>query len=552
MNVDEQENSAGKWSVLACLVIAILWFAPLGIRDLFGTDEGRYAEIPREMVSSGDWITPRLNDIKYFEKPPLQYWTTAAAFVVLGEHDWTSRLWAACMGFFGLFITWFTGRIVYGNRAGILAAGVQASALLYVLLGQINTLDMGLTVSLQLTLSAMIVLARDSCTKSQERWFSLAFAVGVALALLSKGLIGILIPGVVACLVAILHGDWRFLLRLRPWVTAVVVLCVAGPWFLLVSRRNPEFPQFFFIHEHLERFLTREHHRYQPWWFFIPILTAGIFPWTSIAPVAFIRAVRASRTGERSTVVLLAWCVFILLFFSASQSKLMPYILPMIPAVALLIGRTLDEIGMPAMQRHFQFTAVLLLTVAIALPFARNLPAVAAMLGTTVRAEYYGVLTLAVATAALLGLGASGLLRRKAMLSGSFVMAIAGLALAQIASAGQQVLTAERSTADIAAAVRPGLRARTNIYCVEDYEQTLTFYLRRPCTLVAYRGELDFGLRQEPWRGIDTVAEFTARWRQDKDAVAIMQPPTYERLAREGLPMRLIYRGFSKVAVGKP
>jgi hypothetical protein len=144
------------------------------------------------------------------------------------------------------------------------------------------------------------------------------------------------------------------------------------------------------------------------------------------------------------------------------------------------------------------------------------------------------------------------LLRRQAMLSGTFVMAVAGLALAQIANAGQQVLTAERSTADIAAAVRPGLRPGTSVYCVEDYEQTLTFYLRRSCTLVAYRGELDFGLRQEPRRGIDTVAEFTARWQLETDAVAIMQSPTYERLAEAGLPMRLIYRGFSKVAVGKP
>ena len=94
--------------------MAVLWFAPLGSYRLFDPDEGRYAEIPREMVASGDWITPRLNDIKYFEKPALQYWATAAAYTVFGEHHWTARLWSALTGFLGVLMVFYTGGRLFG------------------------------------------------------------------------------------------------------------------------------------------------------------------------------------------------------------------------------------------------------------------------------------------------------------------------------------------------------------------------------------------------------------------------------------------------------
>src|SRR5450755_2911938 len=127
------------------LGLALLWFLPLNQPHLFDPDEGRYGEIPREMVVSGDWVTPRLNALKYFEKPALQYWITAAAFELFGEHAWTVRLWPAMSGFLGLWLTWLLTCRLYDERSALLAVLVQASALLYVAMARIATLDMSLT-----------------------------------------------------------------------------------------------------------------------------------------------------------------------------------------------------------------------------------------------------------------------------------------------------------------------------------------------------------------------------------------------------------------------
>src|SRR5450432_678128 len=115
----------------ALLGAMVLWFLPLQTYRLFNPDEGRYAEIPREMVASGDWVTPRLDGLKYFEKPPLQYWATAVAYKAFGEHEWTARLWVALSGFLGLLITAWIGARLYGAPSGVLAALVQAGSLLY-------------------------------------------------------------------------------------------------------------------------------------------------------------------------------------------------------------------------------------------------------------------------------------------------------------------------------------------------------------------------------------------------------------------------------------
>ena len=125
------------------IAIAIIWFANLEYRTLIKPDEGRYAEIPREMVASGDWVTPRLNELKYFEKPPLQYWATATAYPLFGEHQWTSRLWAGLTGFAGILLVWFAGLRLFGREAAGYAALLLSSSLLYVRMGHINPLDMG-------------------------------------------------------------------------------------------------------------------------------------------------------------------------------------------------------------------------------------------------------------------------------------------------------------------------------------------------------------------------------------------------------------------------
>ena len=228
--------------VLAVIVVA--WFAVLFSRPLYRADESRYAEISREMVASGDWVTPRLNGFKYFEKPPLQYWTTAAFFTVLGEHDVVARLWNALCGFAGLLLALGAARRLYGPGAGLYAAAVLAASPLYVVLGQLNTLDMGFSLFMAAAIFAFSL------------GHVLLFWAACALAVLSKGLAGIVLPLGTVALYILAKRDWGRIRRLEWLKGAGLFLLITAPWFIAVSLANDEFARFFFIREHFERFTT--------------------------------------------------------------------------------------------------------------------------------------------------------------------------------------------------------------------------------------------------------------------------------------------------------
>ena len=142
------------WLIIA---VTVIWFSNLEYRILIKPDEGRYAEIPREMVASGDWTTPRLNDLKYFEKPPLQYWATATAYTLFGEHQWTARLWTALTGFAGILLVWFAGLRLFGGEAANYAAMLAGSSMLYVLMAHFNSPDMGVTFFLTLGIVGLLI-----------------------------------------------------------------------------------------------------------------------------------------------------------------------------------------------------------------------------------------------------------------------------------------------------------------------------------------------------------------------------------------------------------
>jgi 4-amino-4-deoxy-L-arabinose transferase-like glycosyltransferase len=532
------------------LALALLWFVPLNWPHLFDPDEGRYAEIPREMVASGDWVTPRLDGIKYFEKPALGYWATATAFEVFGQHAWTVRLWPALSGMLGLLLTFALGRRLYDQRAALLAVLVQASALLYVAMARIATLDMGLTLGLQIAMTALALLVQQPQPAREQAWrLPLLLGVGVALAVMAKGLVGILIPGAVAVLFMLIHRDWRLALRAAPWWTLAALLLLAAPWFVLVSARNPEFAHFFFIFEHFQRYLSSAgFERYQPAWFFLPVLALGFLPWITLLPDALRFAWRAARDGERPTSLLLLWAAFVLLFFSLSQSKLAPYILPLFPALSLLTGRAIA--GLPAQRfaAHLRVVAWFAGGVgAIVLLLWRAAPAAALV----ARASTTSILGFAAAFL-LLALGAGigvRLSRRGQVLGAAAATCVGGLLLAQLALLAADYLPRMRALVLLEQQLRPWVGANTRVYCVNGYPQPLPFYLQRTCTLVGYRGELDFGLQQQPWLGLADLKQFVPAWQQQSDALAIMRPEDYQELEALGAPMRVLYTAPSFVAV---
>jgi 4-amino-4-deoxy-L-arabinose transferase-like glycosyltransferase len=529
------------------LLLALLWFLPLNSPHLFEPDEGRYAEIPREMVTSGDWVTPRLDDIKYFEKPALQYWLTAAAFKYFGQHAWTVRLWPALSGFLGLWLTWALARRLYDERAALLAVMVQAGALLYIGMARIATLDMSLCFSLQLAMTALALLVRLSTASSWR--LPAMLGVGVTLAVLTKGLVGILIPGAAAALFILIHRDWGLLRRARPWWTLAILLILGAPWFVLASQRNPEFAHFFFVVQHFQRYLSQQgFDRYQPAWFFVPVLAAGFLPWTTLLPGALVTGVRSARTGDRASSFLLIWAAFVLLFFSISQSKLIPYIEPMLPAISLLTGREIARLTPARVAAHLTAVFLIVLGVVLAIAVLCWIPQGAPLLA---RASIVSVAGLLIGFGVLAAGTARGaiLCRRGAVISAVAVTALSSLLMTQSVLLAADFLPRMRDVRALAEHVRPALTAATRIYCVNEYLQPIPFYLQRPCTLVGYRGELDFGLQQEPWRFIPDLTGFEADWQRQHDALAILRPQDYQQLESLGTPMRVIYTAASYVAV---
>ena len=537
------------WLVVA---IALIWFANLEYRTLIKPDEGRYAEIPREMVVSGDWVTPRLNGLKYFEKPPLQYWATATAYTLLGEHQWTSRLWTGLTGFAGILLVWFAGLRLFGREAAGYAALLLSSSLLYVLMGHINTLDMGVTFFLTLGIVGLLLGQAQADTTKQRNWMVLAWA-GLALAVLSKGLMGLVLPGAALFIYCVVQRDFGVLKRMHWLPGLAVFFVITVPWFVLVMKANPEFFERFFIYEHYTRFTTKDLGRYQPWYYFIPILLAGALPWTVLMFDTLFRTLRNSGLPDKmfnTQRFLLIWAVFIYVFFSVSGSKLPSYLLPMFPALALLMGKRIA--GMRGRVLFWQIlpavpVALLLLGLAVNVDKFASTPNQAELY------PHYRAWLVAAALVSLAGLLAGMLLlwREKKPVA-MMVLALSALLAAQIGLSGYETVARERSARHIAEAIRSEVKADVPFYSVLTYEQTLPFYLKRTFTLVQFQDEMAYGIKQEPQRWIPTLDEFAKVWAAQPEALAIMPVYAYAQLQKQGLAMKIIFEDTQHIVVKKP
>jgi 4-amino-4-deoxy-L-arabinose transferase-like glycosyltransferase len=542
------------WGLLILFVLA--WFYALGMRTLVPTDEGRYAEMAREMLASGDWITPRLNGIKYFEKPPLQAWMNTLTFAIFGLGDWQARLWTGFCGLLGVVITGYTGLRLYGPRTGLYATLILASCLWWFGLGHINTLDMGLSGMMTVALCCLLLAQRDSATSMARRYWMRWCWVGIALAVLSKGLIGLVLPGAVLVLYTLASRDWSIWKRLNLTQGVPLFFLICTPWFVLVSLKNPEFPHFFFIHEHFQRFSSEVHGRQGPWYYFIPLLLIGLLPWLGLLPVSLWRAIKQSRPLFHIEIMLLIWSGFIFVFFSISGSKLPSYILPIFPALALLMGAAMaQEHGEPPkdgfLQSSAQWNFVLLALVAgmglywvpevgrfASHPFEK--PYVLA-----VKPWLYAACGLML-VGTLLGLAFYLKARREmAMLT----LAVAGFGFWFLVFAGTNSHGSYRAGMTLIPAIEAELKPETKLYFVGMYDQTLPFYLRRTFTLVEHQDELEFGLKQEPHLWIRHRKDFVKAWLDGPPAIAVMPPHRFVDLHGERLRMRVMTRDSRRVVV---
>ena len=335
------EQNGKLFALLALIVLGALYLGEIHGYPLQDPDEGRYAEIPREMIASGDWITPKLNYVVYFEKPPLLYWLVALSFNAFGLSDTAARVVPAVAGILTVVLTFLLGQHLLGRRAALLSAGILATSPIFFVLAQALTIDVVLTFFMTATMASFY---RAHLADKKRGWVALV-AVSAALGVLAKGPVALVLPGLVALVFLLWRRDWATLGALvRPLPIALFALIVV-PWFVAVAQANPDFLHFFFVREHLERFTANVGHPEGPF-FYIPVLLLGPLPWTAVAiGLACTREGRRAFTEipREARSYLLLWSGLIIAFFTLASSKLATYILPALPPLALVAGSWLDR-----------------------------------------------------------------------------------------------------------------------------------------------------------------------------------------------------------------
>ena len=319
---------------------------------------------------------------------------------------------------------------------------------------------------------------------------------------------------------------------------------VAAPWFVAVSLRNPSFPEFFFVHEHFTRFLTTVHQRVEPWWYFLPLLLLAVLPWLP----ALLRACRrawpqsgADAARFRPLRFLLLYAALTLVFFSASGSKLAPYILPLLPVLAAVTGA-----GNPAPLALARTAAWV--GAALALLVAGGLLIYSARVnGFVPQVAWYwalGAVAAALAAAAVAGS------RRVDVQPAVLASALGAMLAWQALLCEYALIPPARSARELVSAVRPFIGAYTPLYSVGQYRETVSPYLGRTLQLAGYEGELQFGLREEPQRRM-TLEQFAARWSAADQGVAFFDPQLWDSWRRRGFPGRVIAADNYTVAVSR-
>lgn len=327
------------------LLAALTFLVGLGRGAITDSDEAFYAEAAREMVASGDWITPRFNGEPRFQKPILYYWLTAGTYLVTGPTETAARLWAALSGVGLVLVTAACARRWFDDGTALLAGAIAATSFGYYSIGRLALPDLPLTFCITLAIWAALVAILD--VRREARPWVLLSALALALGFLMKGPVGVVIPALVVVPVALVERR-SLNLRLGDMVLGgLLFAAVALPWYaVMYARHGGAYFESFFVGDNLERFATDRFNDPRAWWFYVPVVLGGLLPWTPLAltwarPVGDFLARR--RDIGTLDLRLLLWAILPLLFYSLSVGKQPRYILPVLPPLAMLLAASIID-----------------------------------------------------------------------------------------------------------------------------------------------------------------------------------------------------------------
>ncbi len=531
--IDHHSQYWVKDILLLTIGSAILFGLFLGCRALGVPDGSRYSEIPREMVAHGHYITPHLNGILYFEKPPLFYWLQALSIKMFGLSEWSMRFWEATFSVLGCVSCYVAGRQLFSRRCGWLAGIILATSILYFVMAHLITLDMSVAIFLSASLFSFVIGTKKPLkTAARRNWMWTAYVLA-ALAVMTKGLIGIALPMMVIGLWIIVMNEWRVLKSMYLASGLAIFLIIAVPWHVLVQIQNPEFFHFYFINQQFLRYSTMVAKRYQPFWFFIPILLLGFYPWVVFLAQAIKHALPVnwrSRASHKETLFLLIWATSIFIFFSVSHSKLIPYILPVFPPLAVLVGRYLANAWgqrWRGVRWGFIILPVISLLLAIAILNVRHF---------THQIPRTPEIDMLLYVAALFLIGTAMIIAVSYWRWGlpvSFIVVIVSTAIFLVSVAYVMPRFDTRSIKPLVKVLRPILKPADKVVSFRQYFQDLPFYLRRRVILAGVRGELGFGMEYQDTKGwVLSLPELWKLWESSQEVFMVARLKHYREIKK--------------------
>lgn len=331
-----------RWLLVFPFILsAYMLFARLGGLPLISPDEGRNAEVAREMGQSHAWLVPTYDGLAYLDKPAFYFKTIALSFSLFGESEGVARLSSAFFGFSLLVVVFLFCQRVYDRRTAILAMLILATTPLYIVFSRYVIFDMSLAFFVSATIFACY-LAEECEDKQRNRWY-LVGALSAGIATLIKGPVGFIVPTLVIAVFTGLEGRLGVLKRvfaLRNWA---VFLAIVLPWFVGLSLLRPDFPYYGIMRESLARFTTSEFQRTAPVYFYAPVIAGTFFAWSFLLPESIVAAWQARKRWSRADRLFIVWATVVVLFFSVSQSKLPGYILTAVLALGVLTARVFAE-----------------------------------------------------------------------------------------------------------------------------------------------------------------------------------------------------------------
>ncbi|HSW69093.1 MAG TPA: glycosyltransferase family 39 protein [Gammaproteobacteria bacterium] len=535
------KNKSTEWFfdlVFLTILLGIFYALWIGGHALFTPDEGRYSEIAREMVVTGDYITPRLNGVAFLDKPIFYYWLQAFAIQWFGLKEWALRFWPALVGILGCMMTYLTGHALFSRRTGILAAVILATSPLYYGAAHYANLDLEVAVLISITLLfSLLALHNES---KRTLYFILAY-IFCGFAALTKGLIGIIFPVLIIGLWIILLNRWNIIKKMRLGVGLALFFAITLPWYYLVQKANPQFLHFFFVTQQVSRFLTHgDFNNQTTFWFYIPVVLAGFFPWSIFAVQALTKTAKTLWTARKKHTVelfVLLWFVLIFIFFSIPKSKTVGYIIPVFPALALMVAHYLDQnlntvtSGFKAGIAAFIVLCFFILIAAIAAPYVPSLHIPTAAIS---------YLTFAGMVFLIAGVAAYRLFKQQAFNKIIYCLAALACTSLLILSASTSVVN-DKSIKPIALYLKPKLTRNDEVVTYFKYYQDLPIYIERRITIVAdwtapdiikkdnWLRELWFGMpfqNTKDWL-IDDEA-FWKKWNSQKRLFVVMNKNSYQ------------------------